>query len=179
MQQSLIDRIAQAIGDPGSILPRRFDDDGDPAETITRWGTRAVLAVLTADLGIGDINPKAITGPWQTAILDGFGTSQPDITTVRTLHGDDTGVDIAVIRTSTASDYTAARAIIGDVAAEQIECWLDEPDDESINADTRWDQARAMAAGLNLAAALLAVIEPTRPSRAVETVHAKVLEATS
>lgn len=34
------DRIAQAIGDPGSILPR------EPGETVTRWSTRAVEAVL-------------------------------------------------------------------------------------------------------------------------------------
>lgn len=36
----LTDRIAQAIGDPGSILPR------EPDETVTRWSTRAVEAVL-------------------------------------------------------------------------------------------------------------------------------------
>jgi hypothetical protein len=36
---SLTDRIAQAIGDPGSILPRVTD------ETVTRWSTRAVEAV--------------------------------------------------------------------------------------------------------------------------------------
>lgn len=36
----LTDRIAQAIGDPGSILARKSD------ETVTRWSTRAVEAVL-------------------------------------------------------------------------------------------------------------------------------------
>lgn len=36
----LTNRIAQAIGDPGSILPRI------PGETVTRWSTRAVEAVL-------------------------------------------------------------------------------------------------------------------------------------
>lgn len=42
------DRIAQAIGDPGSIVgPRRLTHrDGEPIETVTRWATRAVMAVL-------------------------------------------------------------------------------------------------------------------------------------
>ena len=34
------DRIAQAIGDPGSIVIRR------EGESVTRWSTRAVLLVL-------------------------------------------------------------------------------------------------------------------------------------
>jgi len=42
-QQSLEDRIAQAIGDPGSIVGFR---DWNNDETVVRWGTRAVLAVL-------------------------------------------------------------------------------------------------------------------------------------
>ncbi len=46
------DRIAQAIGDPGSIVGRRElpwrdgGEDGGQGETVTRWSTRAVLAVL-------------------------------------------------------------------------------------------------------------------------------------
>lgn len=36
------DRIAQAIGDPGSVVGRILAD-----ETVGRWVTRAVLAVLT------------------------------------------------------------------------------------------------------------------------------------
>jgi hypothetical protein len=47
MIRSFEDRIAQAIGDPGSVVGNRihtsFGDDRD--ETITRWATRAVLAV--------------------------------------------------------------------------------------------------------------------------------------
>lgn len=35
------DRIAQAIGDPGSIVGRR-----DPGESVTRWSTRAVITTL-------------------------------------------------------------------------------------------------------------------------------------
>ena len=46
---AVVDRIAQAIGDPGSFLPR-----GDNyQETITRWSTRAVLTVLR-DLAGGE-----------------------------------------------------------------------------------------------------------------------------
>lgn len=41
-KQSLTDRIAQAIGDPGSFLPRGDNYN----ETITRWSTRAVEMVL-------------------------------------------------------------------------------------------------------------------------------------
>lgn len=36
----IVDRIAQAIGDPGSIV-----GDRQPFETVTRWSTRAVLAL--------------------------------------------------------------------------------------------------------------------------------------
>ena len=39
------DMVAQAIGDPGSMVPRAGDD-----ETVTRWATRAVLEVLQDDL---------------------------------------------------------------------------------------------------------------------------------
>jgi len=41
----LTDRIAQAIGDPGSILPRLGRDTDNP-ESVTSWSTRAVEAVL-------------------------------------------------------------------------------------------------------------------------------------
>lgn len=53
---SLTDRIAQAIGDPGSIVGRKLgpswgkgnDGYAEHEETVTRWSTRAVLTVLTA-----------------------------------------------------------------------------------------------------------------------------------
>jgi len=41
----LTDRIAQAIGDPGSILPRLRRNTDNP-ESVIRWSTRAVEAVL-------------------------------------------------------------------------------------------------------------------------------------
>lgn len=48
------DRIAQAIGDPGSIVGRKLgpswgvghDGYSEREETVTRWSTRAVLALL-------------------------------------------------------------------------------------------------------------------------------------
>lgn len=46
MIQTFTDRIAQAIGDPGSIAGPRHQYEFGP-ETITRWATRAVLNVLT------------------------------------------------------------------------------------------------------------------------------------
>jgi hypothetical protein len=50
----LTDRIAQAIGDPGSIVGRKLgpswgkgnDGYAENEETVTRWSTRAVEAVL-------------------------------------------------------------------------------------------------------------------------------------
>lgn len=49
------DRIAQAIGDPGSVVGRKLGPswgEGNPGyapeeETVTRWSTRAVLAALS------------------------------------------------------------------------------------------------------------------------------------
>lgn len=46
--RSLENRIAQAIGDPGSVVPRRQDGKGG-AETVTRWSTHAVMTVLEAE----------------------------------------------------------------------------------------------------------------------------------
>src|ERR1044071_7183380 len=63
----LINRIAQAIGDPGSIVGRRpgpswgegNEGYAEVAESVTRWSTRAVVAVLTEAL---TIEPCHITG---------------------------------------------------------------------------------------------------------------------
>ncbi|GAB7039731.1 MULTISPECIES: hypothetical protein [Catenuloplanes] len=41
-----IDEITRAINDPGAVVKRRFDTDGEPAESIGEWGARAVFAVL-------------------------------------------------------------------------------------------------------------------------------------
>jgi hypothetical protein len=40
MRNPLTDKLAQSIGDPGSIVTR------EPDETVTRWSTRAVESVL-------------------------------------------------------------------------------------------------------------------------------------
>lgn len=52
--RALADRIAQAIGDPGSIVGRKLGPSwgkgnagyAENEETVTCWATRAVLAVL-------------------------------------------------------------------------------------------------------------------------------------
>lgn len=54
MAEPLVDRIAQAIGDPGSIVGRKLgpswgkgnDGYAEQEETVTRWSARAVAAVL-------------------------------------------------------------------------------------------------------------------------------------
>lgn len=65
----LTDRIAQAIGDPGSIVGRKFGPSwgegnegyAEQEESTTRWSTRAVLVVLTQP---GDVPLDAlIDGP--------------------------------------------------------------------------------------------------------------------
>jgi len=54
--RSFGDRIAQAIGDPGSIVGR-----SDGKETVTRWGTRAVLQVLT-ESNVGPPSAEGFSG---------------------------------------------------------------------------------------------------------------------
>ncbi|GAA0971163.1 MULTISPECIES: hypothetical protein [Actinocorallia] len=39
--------IRRAISDPGAVLPRDLGDDFQPAESVSNWSARAVLAVLT------------------------------------------------------------------------------------------------------------------------------------
>lgn len=67
MTAPLVDRIAQAIGDPGSIVGRKLgpswgkgnDGYAEREETVTRWSTRAVIAVLVDALAV---EPCHITG---------------------------------------------------------------------------------------------------------------------
>lgn len=63
------DLIAQAIGDPGSIVGRRLGPSwgvGQPGysekdETVTRWSARAVMSVIADSLPVADV---------QRAVLD-------------------------------------------------------------------------------------------------------------
>jgi hypothetical protein len=67
MPKTLTDRIAQAIGDPGSIVGRKHgpswgegnDGYAEHEETVTRWSTRAVVAVLVESMAL---EPCHITG---------------------------------------------------------------------------------------------------------------------
>lgn len=56
----LLDRIAQATGDPGSLVKRR------PDEPTSRWAARAVLHTLADVIGMPDteIGRAAVAGPW-------------------------------------------------------------------------------------------------------------------
>lgn len=57
MPETFEDLIARAIGDPGSIVGRKLGPSwgkgrpgySDREETVTRWATRAVLAVLAQE----------------------------------------------------------------------------------------------------------------------------------
>lgn len=57
---TLEDRIAAAIGDPGSILPRERN------ENVTRWATRAVLTVLLEDVAA---TPQPAVKPDRDTVL--------------------------------------------------------------------------------------------------------------
>ncbi|GLW32248.1 hypothetical protein [Actinoplanes regularis] len=61
-EANLSDRIAQAIGDPGSVLPRNEN------ETVTRWSTRAVEAVL-AGWQSKDVKPLVETATVAGGVL--------------------------------------------------------------------------------------------------------------
>jgi hypothetical protein len=64
------ERIAQAIGDPGSITARKLDSDGQPAEHLTRWQARAVLMVVSEHRWAPDTEP--IGSPITAALLISF-----------------------------------------------------------------------------------------------------------
>lgn len=51
-----VDRIARAIGDPGSIVGPRHYSAG---ETVTRWSTRAVLQVIAEHLQSAEHTPAS------------------------------------------------------------------------------------------------------------------------
>jgi hypothetical protein len=79
------DRIAQAIGDPGSIVGKRKGpgwgkgDDGyaEREETVPRWSTRAVLAVLRVWYsGPASLESQESSGPAPKAEKGSSGTAR-------------------------------------------------------------------------------------------------------
>jgi hypothetical protein len=103
--EDLADRLAQAIGDPGSVVgPRQLGwrDGGDdgPVETFEHWAARAVLAVIAETPDPPAVDPAA--GP--TAPPEGERTAgddhgpqeaaQPDGDTWRYADSDGDGIEI-------------------------------------------------------------------------------------
>ena len=170
MADTLVDRIAQAIGDPSSIVRRRFDADGDPIETVTRWGASAVLAVLAEDLRLptAPAELEALTGPWQAVLSEHYGYVYGSYERALQRDGADSSEEYAVTvaRRSAlpvpvvAAEDDALRMPgsyrVGDVAHEQDDLYLVDTDDPTTAVAARLVQARAMAAGLNIAAAIAA-----------------------
>jgi hypothetical protein len=101
------------------------------------------------------INPH-LSGPWQ-AVLSHRGESYPDIRTALIELGEDGEVDISVRRgTALAHEdddgYLPSSHKSGDVAYELDGIYFSDGD-PSTDAEARWVQAQAMAAGLNAAGA--------------------------
>lgn len=78
MADTFRDRIAQAIGDPGSIAGNRLGPSwgagnegyAEEQESVTRWATRAVLQVVSEHVPINVVEP---TGhPIGVALLIAF-----------------------------------------------------------------------------------------------------------
>jgi hypothetical protein len=107
--------------------------------------------------------PASLRGPWVAVLADRYGYVYESVSDARENVDDpDGGVAIAVVR-GTALPSTAAGDCrprlpgswhCGDRAYELEGVYLDDPDDPSVGAADRFDQAQAMAAGLNQAAAV-------------------------
>ncbi len=174
MVDTLVDRIAQAIGDPNSIVKRRLDAAGAPAESMTRWGTRAVLAVLAEDLRLptDPDDRDALAGPWCAVLSEHDGFVYSNYASALEDHGEGSAEEFAV---TIARDSALPLPVpngdddelrmpgtykTGDVAHELDDLYLTDPGDPSTAAGDRLVQARAMAAGLNLAAAIAESLAP-------------------
>lgn len=101
-----------------------------------------------------------LRGPWVAVLSDISGFVFPTVTDAIESIGEEEEVEIAVVRGSALpNDRNGTSGTLlrrpgsfsaGDLAYE-IECYLVDPDDESLGAEARWAQAQAMAAGLNAA----------------------------
>lgn len=165
---ALVDRIAQAAGDPSSFVARL---DG---ESVSRWIARAVLHVLRDVVGAPttQIERDAVAGPWFPALASADGEVYDGVAAaVEDLGEDHDGeMTVAIVRRTAAPThddrYNATRLPgsyqDGDVAHCDEDSWLIDPDDASVGAEAHFAQARAMTGGLNLAAALLEMPEDSR-----------------
>lgn len=174
----LADQIAQAIGDPGSIVGRKLGPSWEPGEdgyaeveeTVVRWGVRAVRATLAAEFAApaSHENPAAIAGPWRAVLADiDDRTVYDSVEAARAELGYDGEVMVAVVRGTAMPQEIAGRLYrpgvydAGDLAYEVDGYVVDA--DASLGAAARYAQARAMAAGLNLAADILATATSSVP----------------
>lgn len=99
----------------------------------------------------------ALRGPWVAVITDSHGEVYPDLATAVLEMGAEGSVDIAVVRGTAAPDPNVIGAGMpgsyasGDVLYEIEDVYLDDPDDPSVGAEHRWEQARTVADALNAA----------------------------
>lgn len=108
-----------------------------------------------------DVRAKALAGPWLAVLSDRYGFVYDCVEDARE-SAEDGEVSISVVRDSAMpSDRGGTTGVLlrlpgsyhsGDKAYELDDVYLDDPDDQSIAAAARFEQAKAMAAGLNAAA---------------------------
>jgi hypothetical protein len=101
-----------------------------------------------------------LRGPWLAVLADNHGFVYPTVEEAIESLGEEEEVQISVVRgTALPNDRNWTTGVLerlpgshhsGDVACE-IDAYLVDPDDESIGARARYEQAKAMAAGLNAA----------------------------
>jgi hypothetical protein len=99
-------------------------------------------------------------GPWLPVLADDDGFVYPTVKDAVEALGEGEEVRISVVRgTATPTDRNGTTGVLlrlpgsyhaGDVACD-VEAFLVDPDDESTGAHARYEQAKAMAAGLNAA----------------------------
>jgi hypothetical protein len=95
--------------------------------------------------------------PWVAVLADLDGTVYPTVEEAIKHLGEDGEVQISVVRGTAAPTGHDGGLLsmpgswhLGDVACD-TDAYLVDPDDESIGARARYEQAKAMAAGLNAA----------------------------
>ncbi|GAA2623857.1 hypothetical protein GCM10010399_63930 [Dactylosporangium fulvum] len=105
-----------------------------------------------------ELRAEALAGPWQAVLADRYGYAYQDVTDARKNIADpDDEVRITIVRGTALPNNRSGDELrlpgsyqSGDQIFE-IDAYL-EDEDPSIGAEVRFEQAKAMAAGLNAAA---------------------------
>lgn len=99
-----------------------------------------------------------LTGPWRAVIYDeNRSAAYLDYSTAASsAHFADDGFIVAIVRDSAMPEgegpaFKPPAAFFDVDLAHEIECALHDPVHEELSLERRWEQARAMAAGLNAA----------------------------